>query len=142
MRKRLFTLLLFVFGSLALSQTALGQATVGYHQSGLPFMSIGYTFSERFTPELRIGTDRYFEDVALEAVLNYGYLRREEYLLYAGLGIFIGEWGGAAVVPIGIQLFPFENKRFGFTLEATPIVGEGSGFLRGSIGIRYRFLKE
>ena len=91
-------------------------------------------------PELRLGTDRDFEDVSIEGVFNYNFVIKEDYRLYAGFGFYYS-WQGAASIPLGIQLYPFENKRFGFHIEATPIIGEINA-LRGSWGIRYRFNRE
>lgn len=142
MKKYFLTLLLFTFYHLFLPEAAHSQVGISYHQSSLPFVGVGYTFSEKFSPELRLGTDRYFEDVTFEAVFNFHFLRREDYRFYAGFGIHLADFGGSAVVPLGIQLFPLENKRFGFHIEAAPIIGERSGFFRGSWGIRYRFLRE
>ena len=91
-------------------------------------------------PELRLGTDRYFEDVTVEGVLTYHYLIEDDYRLYAGFGFYM-DWQGSASIPIGIQLYPLENKRFGLHIEAAPLVG-GDNIFRGSWGIRYRFLQE
>ena len=117
------------------------QLGLSYHQSALPFIGLNYTLANRLMPELRIGTDRYFDDVSLEAVLTYQYLQREDYSLYAGIGIYYGNFGSTSI-PLGLLLFPFDNKKFGFHLEATPLVGEGGNILRGSWGIRYRFSTE
>jgi hypothetical protein len=42
------------------------------------------------------------------------------------------------VVPIGVNIYPFSNKNFGFHIELAPIIG-WDDVLRGSWGIRYRF---
>lgn len=118
------------------------QWCVSYHQSDLPFVGVNYTFSERFMPELRLGTDRYFEDVTLEGTFNYQYVQREEYQLYAGLGVIVVKGGAGVLIPAGILIYPFENKKFGFHMEATPVLIENNHLLRGSWGIRYRFLRE
>lgn len=120
---------------------AHAQWGVSYHQSGLPFVGINYTFSERFMPELRLGTDRYFDDFTLEPTINYQYVQREEYQLYAGIGVLITDNTAGVVIPAGLLLYPFENKKFGFHMEVTPIIMDYSIF-RGSWGIRYRFLQE
>ena len=44
------------------------------------------------------------------------------------------------VVPIGLNIYPFSSKAFGFQMELAPIIGDD--VLRGSWGIRYRFIKE
>jgi len=58
-------------------------------------------------------------------------------LMYAGLGGRIRILEGI-VVPVSLNIYPFENKSFGFQIELAPILRESS-LLRGSWGIRYRF---
>ncbi len=118
--------------------TAKAQLGVSYHQSNLPFVGLNYTFANRLMPELRLGTDRYLEDVSVEGVLTYQYLQQEDFSLYAGLGFYFNNFGGASI-PLGLLIFPLENKNFGFHIEATPLIGEGVNIFRGSWGIRYRF---
>lgn len=120
---------------------AHAQWGVSYHQSGLPFVGVNYTFSERFMPELRIGTDQYFDNITLEPTISYQYVQREEYQFYAGLGVLLSEYNTGIVIPAGLLLYPFTNKKFGFHIEATPIILDNSIF-RGSWGIRYRFLRD
>ena len=134
--KHLFSLLLLFF----LGLSAKAQFGISYHQSAIPFIGFNYTINERFMPELRLGTDSYLDDVSIEGVFNYNFVQKEDYRLYAGFGFYYGGQG-AASIPLGIQLYPFENKRFGFQIEATPIIGE-INLLRGSWGIRYRFNRE
>lgn len=69
------------------------------------------------------------------------YLKKENFSLYAALGYFYDDFGSASI-PLGLLVFPFENKNVGFHLEATPLLGEGIDLLRGSWGIRYRFSKK
>lgn len=120
---------------------AHAQWGVSYHQSSIPFVGINYTFSERFMPELRLGTDRYFDDFTLEPTISYQYVQREEYQLYAGLGVLLTDYTAGVVIPVGVLIYPFENKKFGFHMEVTPIVMDYSIF-RSSWGIRYRFLQD
>ncbi len=130
--KRIIALLLFSIPSIGFAQ--LG---VSFHQSNLPFVGINYEIKGRIRPELRIGTDNYFDDTTFEAVVTYDIFNKEDYEFYAGLGArtttFIG-----VVVPIGLNIYPFAAKNFGFQIELAPIIGD-SAILRGSWGIRYRF---
>lgn len=121
---------------------AHAQWGISYHQSKLPFVGINYTFSERFMPELRLGTDEYFDDVTLEPTISYQYVQREEYQLYVGLGVLLSEYNTAVVIPTGMLIYPFDNKKFGFHIEVTPIIMDWDNIFRGSWGIRYRFLQE
>jgi len=129
---------LFTFFGL-LSFAAFSQTTITFHQSNLPFLGVNYQFGERFIPELRVGTDTYFEDISLELAANYILKKSDRYEFYAGLGGRIGNFAGL-VVPVGLNIYPFEEKDFGFHMEGAGIVGENSLF-RGSFGIRYRFNK-
>lgn len=141
MNKKLFILpSLLLFFSLSVQ----AQLSVGYHQSNLSLLSVGYEINDRLMPELRLGTNLDWEDdVVVEADLLYQFIDRQEYELYAGLGFSAYSDEEGFVVPIGLNLFPFAAKRFGFHIEAAPLVLiESSTIFRGSWGIRYRFAKE
>jgi hypothetical protein len=114
-----------------------GQFIIDYHQSNLPFVGLSYEIKERFRPELRVGTDSFFEDVSLEGVLMYDLLNKNDYELYGGLGYRTQDFNGL-VIPMGFNFYPLTAKNFGFQIELAPILGE-SNILRGSFGIRYRF---
>jgi len=118
----------------------VGQWGVNYHQSTIPFVGINYEIKDKWRPELRIGTDNYFEELSLETVITYDFLNRTDYEFYSGLGVFMQGYY-ELVIPVGMNFFPFESKKFGFHIELTPLVGEFNG-LRGRWGIRYRFKKE
>lgn len=119
------------------SNNSFAQLGFSFNQSNLPFVGISYEVNNRFLPELRVGTDNYINDTSLELALNYIFMRNETVNVYAGLGGRIGSFEGL-VVPLGLNLYPFENKNFGFQMEIAPILLESS-LLRGSWGIRYRF---
>lgn len=116
------------------------QAGISFHQSNLPFVGFNYEFKSKLRPEIRVGTDNYFDALSVEGVLTYDFARREEYDLYGGVGLRLNGFAGV-VVPLGINVYPFTAKQFGFHVELAPIVGEES-ILRGSWGIRYRFKKK
>ncbi|MDG1279128.1 MAG: hypothetical protein P8O16_17755 [Algoriphagus sp.] len=133
------TLLIALFGLFTIS--AYSQTTVSFHQSNLPFIGVNYQFGERFIPEFRIGTDQFFEDISLELAGNYIFKSEERYEFYAGLGVRVGSFDGL-VVPVGLNIYPFEQKDFGFHIEGAPIIGfNDNSLFRGSFGIRYRFAK-
>lgn len=139
MKTFIFTGLLVLFSL----TSSYGQLSVGYHQSNLPFASIGYEISDRLMPELRLSTDVNMDyNFSPELVLTYQLINKPSYEFYAGLGYRTNNFQGP-VLPVGFNFFPFENKNFGFHLELAPIVEiEGATILRGSWGIRYRFVKE
>lgn len=133
--KKSYIIFIFLF----ISTTSFAQFGASFNQSNLPFIGLSYEINNKLLPELRIGTDNYFEDTSLELAINYIFIRNETVNVYAGLGGRIRILEGI-VVPIGLNIYPFENKRFGFQMELAPILRESS-LLRGSWGIRYRFEK-
>lgn len=118
----------------------LAQFGVGFHQSNLPFVGLSYEFLGRLKPELRIGTDNTFSNISLEGVLIYDFLNTEDFEFYGGAGVRTNGFAGL-VIPVGVNLYPFTNKKMGFHIELAPIIGD-SDILRGSWGIRYRFSRE
>ena len=121
--------------------TAQAQLGLSYHQSNLPFAGVSYGIGERFLPEFRVGTDNFFEDTSLELVVNYVFVKQESIQAYAGLGLRAQILEGP-LLPLGVNIYPFERKDFGFHMELAGLFGDGEGgaLLRGSWGIRYRFL--
>jgi hypothetical protein len=122
------------------ANVSFGQLGISFHQSNLPFVGVNYEIKDRFIPEIRIGTDNYFENTSLEADLMYKILKKEDFDFYGGVGARINGFTGV-VIPVGLNIYPLTNKKFGFHIEAAPIIGEDF-LLRGSWGIRYRFRKE
>lgn len=133
--KKVFTIVILLFVSTA----SHAQFGVSFNQSNLPFVGLSYEINNRLLPELRIGTDNYFDDTSLELTLSYIFKRNETVNVYAGLGGRVQLLGGV-VVPVGLHIYPFEEKNFGFQIELAGILRESS-LLRGSWGIRYRFAK-
>lgn len=134
--KNIFLVLLFCLSH----QWGYGQWGVSMHQSNLPFFGVNYEWKEKLLPEFRVGTDNFLEDTSYELTLNY-ILKKEEHLdLYAGIGARVQIFEGL-VLPVGMNIYPLRNKKFGFHIELAGIVDDFT-ILRGSWGIRYRFLKE
>jgi len=138
LKVKFMKILLLLIVGLAPSVT-YGQFGVNFHQSNLPFAGINYEFAERFRPEVRIGTDNYFEDLSVEGIFTYDILNKDNYEFYGGLGARAEDFTGL-VIPIGLNFYPFSTKNFGFHIELAPILGD-ENILRGSWGIRYRFKK-
>ncbi len=95
---------------------------------------------EKWLPEFRVGTDNFIDNVSLELVINHIFYKNDRIDFYGGLGGRIQSFEGL-VIPVGLNIYPFERKDFGLHIEAAQFIGEGNIF-RGSFGIRYRFLKE
>ena len=116
------------------------QLGVGYHQSVLSFVGVNYEIKNRFKPELRINTNLFGEDISIEALALFDVINKEDYEFYVGLGIRSPVDEGI-VIPVGLNIYPLPYKNFGFHIELAGIAGDG-GILRGSWGIRYRFLSK
>lgn len=124
-----------------LSTHLFAQFEVSYHVPSVA--AFGYEFNNGLNPEVRLVTNIPVDNFGIEAVLNYGFIRKTDYTFYGGLGISMinGDLGG--FVPFGLNIYPFENKSFGFLMEAGPFVVQNANIsLSGNVGLRYRFLKE
>ncbi|MEM5808233.1 MAG: hypothetical protein QW818_03820, partial [Candidatus Aenigmatarchaeota archaeon] len=102
---------------------AFGQLGIDYNQSNLPFVGLSYELKDRFRPEIRFGTDNYFEDISLEGILTYDIINNDNYEFYGGLGFRTQVFNGL-VIPIGFNFYPLTTKEFGFQIELAPIIGE------------------
>lgn len=132
-------LLISLFGLFSVS--AFAQTTITFHQSNLPFIGVNYQFGERFIPEFRVGTDSYFESLSGELAANYIFKKTDRFEFYGGAGVRVGNFDGI-VIPVGLNIYPFEQKDFGFHMEGAPIIGfNDDSIFRGSFGLRYRFSK-
>lgn len=72
-------------------------------------------------------------------MLNYIFIKNETVDVYVGIGGRTTFFEGL-VIPLGMNIYPFEKDNFGFHMELAGLINEGA-LLRGSWGIRYRFLK-
>ncbi len=132
--------LLFCFLLLFSTKSLIAQFTVDYSVPSL--IGFNYEFSNGFIPEVRIGTNATIEDINIEALFNYGFIKKPDYTFYAGLGINFMKNQMGGLIPIGLNIYPFEKKAFGFQIETGPeLIFNGEFRIIGRAGIRYRFLK-
>ncbi len=124
-----------VFSVVSLSASA--QFGVSYHESSMPLLGFGYELEDRYFAELRVGTNNYFENLSFELTANYIFINEDDFDFYGGVGGRTTDFSGL-VIPAGVNVYPFENKRFGVHMEAAGLFGETAVF-RASWGIRYRF---
>ena len=127
----------FIAFLILMASSASAQFGVSYHESSIPFLGFNYEYQDKYYGELRVASNYYFEHLAFELTANYIFLNKEDYDFYGGIGGRTTRLAGL-VIPVGLNLYPFDNKRFGFHLEAAGLLGEAA-VLRGSWGIRYRF---
>ncbi|PHN07909.1 hypothetical protein CRP01_03915 [Flavilitoribacter nigricans DSM 23189 = NBRC 102662] len=135
-----------MFLTILFSRNLHAQFGFSYHESALPFVGINYEAGNRLLTEFRLSTNIYLGDLAIEGIAALKLGRSEELDPYVGLGIRLApdEDESAIVIPVGINVYPFPRKTFGFHLEFTPLIrGEdfGNNIIRGSWGVRYRFEK-
>lgn len=136
--------ILIVFALLFSSYYSNAQFGVSIHQSNLPFFGLNYGIGDLFLPELRVGTDNFFEDTSVELCILYNFAQTDVVDAYSGFGGRLNLLEGI-VLPAGLNIYPFNNKAFGFHMELSAIFltdsGEDGTILRGSWGIRYRFVE-
>ena len=118
------------------------QLGVGFYQASLPFVEINYELADRWRPALRLGVDRFLEDVPVSVQLTYDIVEREAYEVYAGAGLQVAlspsETTAALIVPLGLNAYPFADRRLGFHIELLPYFEENA-VLFGAWGVRWRF---
>ena len=112
---------------------------VTYHQSALSYFGVNKQVGKSWLPELRLGTNLFVEDVPVELMINYQWVNKDEYQFYTGISGWANQSDVDVVIPLGFNFFPLENKRFGFHTEIGFFISDE--VLRGSFGLRYRFLK-
>ena len=130
---------LILFTLLTIPVITNAQIGVDFHLSSMPFIGINYEINEKFRQEFRVGTDTFFQDISIEGIVTYDILNKPDYEFYAGIGGRAGEFVGL-VIPVGFNFYPLVEKQFGFHIELAPIIGDFD-ILRGSLGIRYKFIK-
>lgn len=125
------------------SQGLKAQFTVSYHQSFVHFAGFNYETPKGWIPELRIGTNMDFNSFSFETLIHHTLIKKPDYTFYggAGLSIFDAEFLGI-FIPAGLNIYPFQKKEFGFQMEIGPSFWGDGLILRGSVGIRYRFIKD
>jgi len=103
-------------------------------------VAIGYQFNDKLWCDLRVYSGTNIDNFTPEIVLNYNYLRKENYETYFGAGVIFNNINGI-VIPIGIGIKPFENlKNLLLNIEFNPVyeLDINDLFINGFIGIRYK----
>lgn len=106
-------------------------------------LGIGYQFNEKLWSEFRVYMGTNISKVTPEITLNYNFVRRENYDTYIGIGGVLNHIKGV-VLPVGVGIKPFKSlKNFALHIEFTPLyeLDYGDLYLRGFVGIRYKFKK-
>ena len=138
--KILTRIVILVVVLVSLSKISSSQMSVSFYSSSLSKIGFGYKFSEQVWSEVRVHSNTRFEDITPEVVVNYNFIRKEQYNAYAGGGLSLNFIQGA-VVPIGLQFSPFEKmNNFALHIEIVPTFEfEDDPLLQSSWGVRYTF---
>lgn len=126
---------------------SFSQSIVSYHQSpNGGEVSYAYELKDKFRPEIRLYPNTIIDDFFVKLMFNYDWVEKTDYEFYSGISLLGSTTGRATFgLPLGLNIYPFENKSFGFLMEIAPSFpfGEGNGaYFTGSWGIRYRFNKK
>ncbi len=123
-------------------QYSYSQISVSYYgNSNLSKVGVGYDFNDKLWTELRIYSGTTIEEITPEVVLNYNFLNKEDYKIYAGGGVVLNYFNGI-VSQVGTQIMPFEKlKNFSFHIELQPQYNFDFEdiYIFGYGGIRYKF---
>lgn len=144
--KKLLFLSFFLMGLISIANA---QVSVGINfQTSDTFITVGTDADKEFFGEARLGLAH---DLGLELMGGYNFLRKSDVNAYVGAGL--GILGNHhhhkhdhhhndlhLAIPVGILVKPFDNKQFGFLIEAAPVFANDHGnYLRGGIGVKYTF---
>lgn len=143
--KKFFFFSVFFLGIVSISQA---QVSVGINfQSSRNFITVGTDTDREFFGEGRLGLGR---NVGLELVGAYNFVQKADVNGYVGLGLGLFDHYHPRrdrdynevylAIPVGVLIKPFDNKNFGFLIEAAPVFYDEYGsYLRGGIGVKYTF---
>lgn len=133
------------------SKAQLG--TTFYQSPNIVNAGLMYEFGKFVRPEIRIGiTSGSLSNNVLELLVNFDIVDKADYEFYAGAGLVMDGFNQSRVtaindglialsVPVGFNIYPFENKQLGLNIDLSTIIsGEEFGFLP-RWGIRYKFSK-
>lgn len=143
--KKFLILSFFLMGIVSLAEA---QVSVGINfQNTRTFITVGTNPDKEFFGEGRLGLGH---DLGLELMGGYNFVRKSEVNAYVGAGL--GLFGDHhrhhdhhhddvyLAIPFGVLIKPFDNKNFGFLVEAAPVfASHHDGYLRGGIGFKYTF---
>ncbi|PIQ46901.1 MAG: hypothetical protein COW03_17965 [Cytophagales bacterium CG12_big_fil_rev_8_21_14_0_65_40_12] len=135
------TLIVCFFILIGVVRVSKAQVGVSIHQTNIPFVGVNYQIKDNYIAELRLGTDNFFENIGVEGVITRVIKRDEDFQFYGGLGVRLNTFQGL-IIPVGLNLYPFENKQFGFHMELAGMIVDEGELLRATWGIRYRFKKK
>lgn len=135
MKNLILTIIIAMFGFNGYSQIS----TSFYRNAKNSKIAIGYQFNDKLWSDVRVYSGTNIENFTPEIVLNYNFMRKENYETYIGAGFSINNINGI-IIPIGIGIKPFEAlKNLSFNIELNPTyeLDLHDLLFRGFVGIRY-----
>ena len=130
-----------LFSILILSTKTYSQISASFYtNSSNSKFAVGYNFNEKLWTDLRIYSGTNIDNITPELVLNYNFINKNNYDLYAGAGMIFNNINGF-VLPVGVAVKPFDNfKNLSFNIEFTPLyeMDDRDLYIRGFLGIRYK----
>lgn len=140
--RKIFLLVTF----LLFANLIYAQFGVGYQYSEVhPNIAVSYGAPNRLWGELRLAADIEISNFSPEIMGLYNFVKADDFDFYGGVGVKINLISGPLAVA-GLNIYPFENKQFGFLLELGLIFDrdgyEPDSILRGLTGFRYTFNKD
>jgi len=119
------------------------QVGISYlHSEVISTLGISTNPEKRFWGEARVGLN--VNDISPEVMAYYNVVRRDNFNLFAGAGARVVTLENIILPAIGFTVKPFE-KLNDLAIHAEGAVntgGEGGGFTRGLIGLRYFIRKK
>jgi hypothetical protein len=136
--------ILIVTALILLPFLSYSQSVLSYHQSPNGGQAAyAYEVNDKFRPEIRLFANTFIEELFLKVMLNYNFVRKDSYEFYSGLTAYTAIAEDMTImIPFGLNIYPFEQKNFGFQMEFSPSFPFGQPwgpYFTGSWGIRYRF---
>ena len=123
------------------------QLSVSYLQGQATFAEVSYEFDERWEPALRVYPSGLLENTAIGVGVTYDVYEREaaEVFIGAGVGFARAFEQDAVLVPVGLSVRPFAERRFAVRAELDAYFADlrevDTGLL-GSLGVQWRFAKD
>ncbi|MCU0441224.1 MAG: hypothetical protein MUE96_02410 [Bacteroidia bacterium] len=132
------------------SKAQLG--TTFYQSPGFLTAGLMYEYNNFVRPEIRIGSTigSFSSTNVFELLVNIDIVNKADYEFYAGAGLIAAGFNErtginqailALSVPVGFNIYPFENKQFGLHIDVSTFVFNETFDFLPRWGIRYKFRK-
>lgn len=132
-------MLKFIFSFfLIMPLSAIAQFGINLPVIGMPAIGLNYEIKDAWRPDIRISSDIDAKTINTFLLLTYDFINYDNHEAYLGMGLRSTNVLGAAILG-GVNLYPFNNKRFGFNIDQMIVFGERSVDINSSLGLRFKF---